>query len=126
MLTILNNTTFQGKANKVEIEISFIGAASDGTKSAEILMYKNATITGGAYSAIDANNSVISVNTTNTITGGKLSFSAPLAKIDRVNLDTGAGHMHFQLNPGETYSFVGLSSATSDIIMALRWEEYFS
>lgn len=123
--TFINNSTFQGKTNKVRIEASYVGAATDGTKSAEFLFHKNATVTGASYVAIDANNSVTSYDISGSYTSGSLEFDIPLAKVDNVALPLGE-NIHLELLPGETMTISGLSAGASDVIIAFRWEEYFA
>lgn len=125
--TFLNNSTFQGKTNKVLIEATYFGAASDGTKTVEIKFYKNCTLTGTSYTAVDANNSVTSYDTAGAISvAGSFEFDVPLAKVDQQSIDLGAGHIHLELLPGETMTITGLSAGASDVVVSFRWEEYFA
>lgn len=126
MAAFRNKATFQGRANKVTIEAVYMGAATDGNKSVLINFYRNATVTGGAWSDVDAANSVTEVNTTATFSGGKYEMTVPLSKIDSVSLSLGVGHIHLELFPGETMTVAGLSANANDVILSFRWEEYFS
>lgn len=124
--TFQNKTTFQSKVNKIAAEAVFFGGATDGTKSVEFLFYKNATLSGGSYSDIDTNNSIMAYSTTGTVSGGTFEFDVAMAKVESKALDMGAGHIHMELLPGETMSIVGLSPGASDVVITFRWEEYFS
>jgi hypothetical protein len=124
--TFKNNATFQSKLNKVLAEAAYFGAASDGTKSVEFLFYRNATVTGSSYTSVDAANSVMSYDIAGASSAGSFEMSVPLAKVDRISLDVGSGHIHLELLPGDTMTITGLSAGASDVIVAFRWEEYFS
>jgi len=126
MSSFRNKSTFQGRANKVAIEAVYMGAATDGNKSVLINFYRNATVTGGTWNDVDANNSVTEVNTTATFSGGKYEMTVPLSKVDSVSLDLGGGHIHLELFPGETMTVAGLSANANDVVLSFRWEEYFS
>ena len=122
----INNTTFQGKTNKVRIEASYAGFSCDGAKNTTFKFYRNSTITAPTWTSVNANNSVTSFDIVGTIVGGEFELAVPLGKADNAQLDLGAGHIHLELLPGETMSIVGLSAAASDVQIAFRWEEYFS
>jgi hypothetical protein len=121
-----NESTFQSKTNKVATQAVYAGFSCDGTKITAFKFYRNATITGGAWSSVDSANSVTSVNLTGTVAGGTFEFAVPIGKVDNAQLDLGAGHIHLELLPGETMSIVGLSAGASDVQVAFRWEEFFS
>jgi hypothetical protein len=121
-----NKSTFQGRSNKVAIEATYMGAATDGNKSVLIRFYRNATVTGGTWNDVDANNSVTEVNTTATFAGGKYEMTVPLSKIDSVSLPLGGGHIHLELLPGETMTVAGFSASANTVDLSFRWEEYFS
>lgn len=122
-----NNATFQGKTNKVRAEAVYLGIATDGTKNALIRIYRNSTLAGTSYTSVDANSSVMSYDTAGSVSvNGKLEMSVPMAKVDTISIDLGAGHIHLEAFPGDVYAITGLSSAATDVLVSFRWEEYFA
>lgn len=126
ILTIRNKNIFQGKSNRVRIKLEFMTVSADGTKNVEMQVTKN-TVLGGtpSYSDINANQSVVEVDTAGTtITGGRQIFAIELGKAegrDRNLLD-----LDVILHPGETITFSGAAaSGTSDISAACSWIERF-
>ena len=120
-------TTFQSKTNKVRAEAVYMGASTDGTKNVRLVLKRNATITGGAWSSVDANNSIMEVNTTAaSFSGGTSEMVVPMLKTDTLALDLGAGHIHLELFPGESMMVTGYSAGANDVEVAFRWEEYFA
>lgn len=120
-------STFQSKTNKVAISFSFLGVSTDGTKNVRFAIKRNATITGGAWSSVDANNSTMEVNTTAaSFSGGTSEMVVPMLKTDTLALDLGAGRIHLELYPGESLMVTGYSASSNEVEIALRWEEYFA
>ena len=109
------------------IQAVLIGVATDGTKTVSFDFHKNSTLTGTSYTDVDTANSVTSYDTAGAISAnGKFELSFPLAKIDSRIVDVGAGHVHLELQPGETMTISALSAAANDVQISFRWEEYFS
>jgi len=123
-----NKDTFQGRANKVAIEATYMGASTDGTKSVIIRFWRNATVIGGVWNDVDADNSVTEINVTAAFTqgSGKYEMSVPMAKSDTISLVLGAGHIHLEMDPGELMLVTGESAGASEVELSFRWEEYFS
>lgn len=127
VVTFQNKTTYQSKTNKVLIQATLIGIATDGTKTVTFDFYKNSTLTGTSYTDVDTANSVCSYDVAGTISAnGKYELSIPLAKIDSRVIDVGVGHVHLELEPGETMTISAVSAAANDVVISFRWEEYFS
>ena len=124
--SFLNNSTFQSKLNKVRAEAVFMGASTDGTKNTTFYLYRNCTITAPSYTSVDATSSVMSVDLAGSKSGGVFELAIPMAKVDQLTLDLGAGHIHLELFPGEAMTISALSASASDVQVAFRWEEYFS
>lgn len=127
LLAIRSETTFQSLTNKICSDVMLIAGSTDGTKNVRINVYENASITAGAWSSIDSTNSVMSKNTTMTgFTGGTTSLVIPMLKTDTLLFDTGVGHIHLDICPGENLLITGYSTSANDVEFSLTWEEYFA
>lgn len=125
VFTLRNEATFQGKTNHVVVELGIVTFDNAGNKTVAFYGTKNATLVGaGAYAAKDASNSVISVATGGTITGGTQGPATVIkAGGDRRTDVRGTGII---INPGETFTFeVVAATFTGDISLSARWVEYF-
>lgn len=126
IITIRNKNIFQSKSNRVRINLEFMTVSADGTKNVEIQVTKN-TVLGGtpSYSDINANQSVIEVDTAGTtITGGRQISDIELGKTE--GRDRNLLGLDIILHPGETITFSGAAaSGTSDISAACSWIERF-
>lgn len=125
IFTIKNQSTWQTLSNKVQARLVSIGAASEGAKTAQIRLLKNATLGGTpSYTDIDATNSVMQVDVAGTtVTGGTLQSTIPLGKSGQ--LWSPMGEINIHLHPGETLTFAAISTAASDIEASCRWTELF-
>ena len=121
-LTIHNHILFQGAFNKVVTIITEISASAEGTKPSTIRVRRNATLTGASFSAIDANTSVIFVDTAATaLSGGELLEVEPVAKSGSVKFTK-----LLDLEPGEFATIsIEASSGTVDAIVSIDWDEEF-
>lgn len=125
--TFQNKLTFLGKNNKILTVAVFFGASTDGTKNVVFNFYKNSVLTTPTYVDVDTNNSVTAIDTTAAaFTAVNPQWFVPAAKVDQILFDTGVGHIHLELHPGETMTITGTSAASSDVVVSFRWEEYFS
>jgi len=125
LLNVRNQTTFQSKTNKVEIDIEFFEASSEGTKPAIIEIYKNLAIGGTpVWGDVDATNSVVQTDTAGTVTPDttKRLFSIHLAKSDSHSVQ---GLPSFYLLPGETLTVTGQSATNTDLNFYMLWREEF-
>lgn len=128
VLSIHNHTVYQSKINRVLIVLEQLGVSFDASaanKPAVMRVRLNPTLTGAAFSAVDANTSVIRKDTVATaITGGILLFSQSLAEGASPIIDLSTRNI--KLSPGETLSIsLEASSGTIDPIVSLAWKELF-
>lgn len=122
-----NKTTYASKNNKIPSSAVFFGASVDGTKNTVFNFYRNATLTTPTWVDVDTTNSITAIDTTAAaFSGGTTELFVPMAKVDQIVFDIGVGHIHMELFPGETMTITGTSAAASDVVIAFRWEEYFS
>jgi hypothetical protein len=123
--SIRNASTFQGRTNRVSVEVDLVSLSADGTKTALFYLKKGVTLGGTPnFVAVDASNSVTSVDVAGTtVTGGTIILPLQLAKVESkfVNLQ---GYKVLVL-PGETLTISATSASASDVGAAIRWRELF-
>jgi hypothetical protein len=124
MGTIRNNTTHLTKANKIRAELTYFGASTDGNKSVNFELIKNAVLASTSYTDTDSNNSVIAYDTAGTASAGTSEMTFPMQKIDTLPFDM--SNQHISLLPGETLSITARGSANNTVTVSLRWKEIFS
>ena len=130
VMAIRNKTTFNSKPNVIQVNISgfFGGASNDITVSAVMRLRKNSTLSGTAFSNVDAD-SVVEATTTGsfvdgmvqvTLTAGTYGNGAAPVIFDSQNLV-------IYLLPGENLTITGesLSGAGVTAAVGLNWQELF-
>ena len=125
IMTIKNAATFQGRTNRVVVELDLITLSTDGTKNATFYLKKGATLGGSPnYVDVDASNSVVSVDKAGTtVTGGKAILPVQMQKVDSKYLDVSG--LRIKIRPGEELTISGTSATASDLAAAVRWRELF-
>jgi hypothetical protein len=125
LLTLKNAATFQGRTNRVVIEVDILSLASDGTKTATFYIKKGVTLGGSpSYTDVNANSSVASIDKAGTtVTGGTNILPFQLAKVDAKIIS--ATDMHIKVRPGETLTISALSASSNDVAASIRWRELF-
>jgi len=128
IFSIHNHTIYQSKINRVRIEFTNFTASIDSTtanKPSTIRVRLNATLTGAAFSAVDASTSVARTDVAATaVSGGTLIFAqiitegaAPVIDFTKI-MD--------KLNPGETITIsLESSSGNVDSVISMNWLELF-
>lgn len=125
IVTIRNNTTFQGKTNRVRIILDFSSVSVDGTQPAQVRLVKNATLGGTpAFTDVNPNASVVAFDTAGTtVTGGTSILSYQLQRTDSSQLFLSS--LSITLNPGETLTVAVSSTSNTSVAASLSWEEFF-
>ena len=128
VFSIHNHTIYQGKINRVRVELTNLTASIDSTtanKPSTIRIRINPTLTGASFSAVDVNTSVVRIDTSATaVSGGNVEYSeiitegaAPTINLSKI-LD--------KLNPGDTITVsLESSSGNVDSVIAMNWLELF-
>ena len=116
--SIRSKTIFVGKTNRVNVRMSLFSMAVDGAKSVIIRVYRNGTITGGTWSDIEINDSVMESNETATYTKGILIYTFILPKAGGYS-QTGK----FFIRPGDSLTITAESAGTSIVDISTSWEE---
>ncbi len=123
---LTNAATFQGKANHVTLELAVVTFDNSGNKTVAFFGTKGATVTGGSAAVLkDSTNSVVSVITGGTLTGGAQGPATVIkAGSDRRTDVLGTG---IKVYPGETFAFEAVAASTfsGTISLSARWVEYF-
>jgi hypothetical protein len=125
--SLRSNPTFQGRENHVRIRIGTVTISTDGTKAVEFDVFKGGTLTGGAWTPIDSENSVADYNNTAT---SYTPDSSPrggtvLGKLDRDRINLISGDVIIPIYAGEEIHFVATTTNTNDVIVYFRHVEEF-
>lgn len=122
ILTIRNNATHQSVTNRSVVIPEIISVSSDGTKPVKFRLYKNTTLGGTpSYTAIDADQSVVSYDTAGTtVTGGTRVLEIFIGKEDGNAINIKG---LFKLIPGDTLTITAESASTSNASAAITWGE---
>lgn len=126
ILTIKNVTSINSNINKGVISVSSFGAASEVNRLMRFKLIKNATLTGASYAAKDSY-SISEIDTSATAySGGTVVFSSNSTRSDIVTDNFNKNGHNIELNPGDTLTVVGTTSASkSNVDVHLGWEEIF-
>lgn len=123
ILTIRNKTTYQSATNRVPVKPDVITVATDGTKTVTFRVILNTTLGGSpSYTDINADNSVVDVDTAGTTTTGGievLNFQLGKADSDKFFISD----LLLGLNPGDTLTITAESSANTDVAASIGWLE---
>lgn len=121
IITIHAKTTFNSTTNKIESVIQHLTLATDGTKNVLFRVYQNATITTPSYADVDTTFSMMEVDTSATISGGKFLLPSVLGKTDSKDLDI--EHLQINQHPDDTITVTAESAGNSDVTVGLAWDE---
>ncbi|MEN8236145.1 MAG: hypothetical protein ABFQ95_01130 [Pseudomonadota bacterium] len=108
------------------IQPDFISIASDGTKTADIHVYKNATVGGTpAFTDVSTNTSVVDYDIAGTtISSGALLTVVPVQKVGNASIPF--HEFDVILSPGDTLTASATSSGASDVLIGISWKERFN
>lgn len=125
ILTIRNKEIYQGKTNRVPVQLTFATVSVDGTKPALVDFILNSQLTDASYSDVNTNTSVIEADSSATaLTGGIEQLGIGLAKQDGKLVPFAA--INFVLAPGESITLaVAASSGSTDVVVSFNWKEFF-
>ena len=128
VVTLRNNTTFQGKHNHVRARYGTVTLATDGQKSFNWSVFKNAELVGASYIQKNSATSVVSYDTSAT------SISTPIpdniggtvmGKYDNARINLFQGDVTLAVYPGETITLAVQSSGNGVVNAFVRWIEEF-
>lgn len=125
VFSIRNAATFHGKTNHVVAELGVVTFDNAGNKTVAFYGTKGATITGGSAAVdVDSTNSVMSIITGGTISGGTRGPATVIkAGGDRRTDVLGTG---IKIYPGETFTFEAIANTfTGTVSLSARWVEKF-
>lgn len=130
LLTIQNNITFNGQANRMNIQLQryFATQLASNDQTLIINIYKNATVTGTSFSNVNSN-SIISYSSAGSYVGGtgalvltQSSENHGWCLPEYIDLK----NSNVMLCPGETLTMtVIMVSVTSNVIGGFNWAELF-
>ena len=128
VVTLRNNTTFQGKRNHVRARYGTVTLATDGQKAFNWSVFKNAALVGTSYIQKNSATSVSSYDTSAT------SVSAPIpdniggtmmGKYDNARINLFQGDVTLAVYPGETITLAVQSAGNGVVSAFVRWIEEF-
>lgn len=124
VLTIRNKLVYQGVLNRVHTLLGGLGLSQDSTKTALVLVTKNASLTGASFSDAD-DNSTIEVDTSATdMSGGEVLGVQGITKVDKTEIPNPDPHV--ELPPGETFTISIIPNASNpDVAAAFNWIDNF-
>ena len=125
VMTIHAHDIYQSTINRVRIKMTNVSISVEGTKPATIRLRKNATITGGVFTALDSNTSTIHRDTSATIvSGGTIIYSQSIEKIGHAGIDLEKIGIDLIAPEFLTLS-IEASAGTLDTVSTLSWQELF-
>lgn len=128
VLVIHNREVYQGRENRVQVQISFIAVStSSGNKPVTIRMYENPTLTNASYNDIDTADSVIEFDIAATaVAGGAFQLSVPLQDSDRELIDV--SNLRFIIHPGNSFAVTAQQTTggtASTVDVSINFVELF-
>lgn len=121
LVSARNPTTYYGKPNHIRARYGTASLACDGTKDVEIIVIKNATLAGAAFSPKNIAVSPIEIDTAATaMTGGVDIGNQILAKSSTTRINLIQGDAILAVYPGETITIAARSTGNSVVSASLR------
>jgi hypothetical protein len=127
VITLRNNTTFQGKVNHVRIRYATVSLFTDGNKPVIIGVYKNGTLVNESFVAKNTATSVtdVDVSATAYTPSSEPVGGVVLGRVDTARINLFKGDVIIAAYPGETITFTASSSNATELTLFLRWLEEF-
>ena len=128
VVTLRNNTTFQGKRNHVRARYGTVTLVTDGQKAFNWSVFKNASLNGASFVQKNSSTSVVSYDTSAT------SISAPIpdniggtvmGKYDNARINLFQGDVTLAVYPGEAITLAVQSAGNGVVSAFVRWIEEF-
>ena len=125
VLSLHAHDIYQSTINRVKIKMQTCNISVEGTKPVTIRIRKNATITGGSFSALDSDISTVRIDSSSTVvSGGVLVWASSVAKVGTVNVDLEKLGIDL-VAPNFLTLSVEASAGTVDIVATFNWQELF-
>lgn len=117
ILSIRCDSTFYSLTNHYPLDIDFLSASSDGTKSVIFRMYRNATLSGESWNTPQPNLVPFSYDTSGIyVSGGIYIFGFNLAKVDNTQIDLSGLHTHMDVS--DVITITAQSTSSTDIYVS--------
>lgn len=128
LFSIHNHTVYQSKINRVRAQFTTLTISIDASaanKPATLRVRLNPILTGASFSAIDANTSVIHIDTSATVvSSGTVVFVQSISEGAAPIIDF--TELIDKLNPGDTVTIsLEASNGTVDSVLSMTWKELF-
>jgi hypothetical protein len=128
VVTLRNNSTFQGKVNHVRARYGTVTLAADGQKTFNWAVFKNPTLVGASFVQKNPQTSVVSYDVSATA----ISPPTPdniggtvMGKYDNARINLFQGDVTLAVYPGETITLAVQSAGNGVVSAFVRWIEEF-
>ena len=124
ILTIKGKDTFNGKVNRISVQLQELSIGCDGNATSTIRVTKDATLGGSpSYTSISDQSSIEYDIAGTTVSNGVVISQQAVAK--NQNSTVNLQEFNLFLLPGETLTFSSESTATNATTIAVSWREDF-
>ena len=127
VVTLRNNSTFQGKVNHVRVRYGTIALSTDGTKDVVWEVFKGGALTGAVFVPKNPTCSVIDydISATAFTPAGDNIGGTVMGKVAQTRINLFEGDVVLAVYPGETITLTARSSNNSTVGLFFRWIEEF-
>lgn len=124
VLTIRNKLVYQGVLNRVHTILGLLGLSQDSTRTASVILTRNATLTGAVFADVDNNSTVEVDSSASAISGGEIIGTDGIAKEDKTDIPR--PDPPEQLAPGDTVTISIIPEALNPEVNAeVNWVDDF-
>ncbi len=124
ILTIRNKLVYQSILNRVHTILGVLGLSQDSTKTATVILTRNATLTGASFSDVDSRSTIQADSSATAISGGEIIAEKPIAKEGETDFQVPDPPL--RLAPGETMTISLIANANNpDVTAAHNWVDDF-
>ena len=122
VLTLRGSTTYDNRRSSAQIQIDRFSVACDGTKTVNLHVYKNATLTAPQFQRVNATTSAADYDSAATaITGGTQVYAFSIGKTG--NGTESVTDLALFLQAGDTLTITATSANASDVSATIVWIE---
>ena len=122
LMSIRSTRVYQNQAATGQLRFDRLSVACDGTKSVEIRLYSDATLTAAQFSRVSASTSMADVDLSATaVTGGVLIYAFTLAKTGNSSEDL--TDLDMIVDTGSIITVTAYSTRASDVTATITWVE---
>lgn len=116
VLTIRNKVVYQGVINRVHTILGLLGLSQDSTKTATVILTRNAKLTAASFSDVDTHSPIEVDSSATGISGGNILGTQGIAKEDKT--DFPRPDPRERLAPGDTVTISIIPNAANPDVTA--------